>query len=1059
MNNVKKLLAVLIVVTMLVTAMIPVMAADTYSYGDEAIVLNALGLFAGQSDTEFVPDLGSALTREQGVVMLVRLLGSEVDALALTDAQAAASLAIFTDKAEISFWAAKYVAFAVDAGYFIGVGDNKADPKGPLLGKAYATMILRAMGYSVDGTEYNTAALLLYGVDGLSLEESFLFNDKQLIRDDAVGMTYAALSGTMADGGTLIAALVAAGAVSSADAVASGLYTAPVVVPLALEVVSVTASNLKEIVVTFNQAVDATSAKLATNYVVNETAPVSSVMTVASATLSADATSVVLSLKDILVAASDSFSANQASATVKVANVKTVAGAAITTVTKSFTAFDATIPSVVSAVVSGPKKITLTFSEPIETVGTVTLDSGTYYVSVPAIAVGGSKTVDVTVGTTLPAGQHTVVVKDFIDFAGFKVPSTTLSFNYEVNTTVPTVSVKSATETVVTLTFSKNMVETGTINTDFTAYHTYNNVAAYKATLARVSATEYTATFTTPMAPGAQVFFLNATANKFEDEWSNDIATVSSMTVSVVTDTVVPTVASVTATTDKTIVVVFSEDVDSATATTKANYTFLDANGATIVSGHAGLDSAGNPDSGATMTYVAADKKLTILLDTSFAGASYGLKIKAIKDKAFVQNTMLEATFAFSVADSTPPTLTKALVNAARTQVMVYFSEPMSTEGLTTIGNYYYIIDNAAVAAMPASSTVAIIDSKTVKITLGTALAATFVTAADDNIVVSGTLKDATGNALGGLSKMIVTTGDDIAAANISEVKFNSLTNVTFKVDRELSSINVTQFTIDGTALSVTGATYVNGSGVSTVSLTINKAIATDLSGIGANSIVIAASGLTSTFGTANSAPISIGKLAAHDKIAPSLTTKQLTATNTIVMTYSEAIKAASVSIYTYTVAGNTVSNISVAGSAVTLTLGTAVATDATPAVTQALDIEDANGNKLPGSGAVTVANFVAPTVTTVATIATKTVVFTFSEAVYTNSAAPLTDVVIGDFTVTDLAGADIGIATLTVSADKKTVTIVFAGTVSVGDNVSITAASIYDATANVVAAGSTGTF
>ncbi|MBU7007212.1 hypothetical protein [Phosphitispora fastidiosa] len=48
-------------------------------YGSEAQTLNDLGLYNGVSTTTFDPDLGSALNRETGVVMLLRIFGLEAD--------------------------------------------------------------------------------------------------------------------------------------------------------------------------------------------------------------------------------------------------------------------------------------------------------------------------------------------------------------------------------------------------------------------------------------------------------------------------------------------------------------------------------------------------------------------------------------------------------------------------------------------------------------------------------------------------------------------------------------------------------------------------------------------------------------------------------------------------------------------------------------------------------------------------------------------------------------------------------------------------------------------
>jgi hypothetical protein len=95
------------------TVITPVTAADSFSYTEEAKMLNSLGLYSGISNTNFNPDLGTALNRETGIVMLLRLIGLENDALKMTDAEADTALSKFKDTKNISSWAKKQLAYAV----------------------------------------------------------------------------------------------------------------------------------------------------------------------------------------------------------------------------------------------------------------------------------------------------------------------------------------------------------------------------------------------------------------------------------------------------------------------------------------------------------------------------------------------------------------------------------------------------------------------------------------------------------------------------------------------------------------------------------------------------------------------------------------------------------------------------------------------------------------------------------------------------------------------------------------------------------------------------------
>ncbi len=230
MKNFKKFFAVLVVVTLMVSSIIiPANAAEgttttTFSYEKQAKDLYDLKLFAGRSTEAYVPDLGSALTRQDGIILLLRLLGKEAAALALTDSEATDAIKDYTDKADVASYAKKYIAYSVKNDIVKGTTDTLLSPKANLDGKTYATMILRAIGYTVNaGDEFNKACTTLVEKGGLTAEEAAKFNDKALIRDDVVGISYGALKAKYPDGKTIIEKLVADGVVDQKTAEGLGL--------------------------------------------------------------------------------------------------------------------------------------------------------------------------------------------------------------------------------------------------------------------------------------------------------------------------------------------------------------------------------------------------------------------------------------------------------------------------------------------------------------------------------------------------------------------------------------------------------------------------------------------------------------------------------------------------------------------------------------------------------------------------------------------------------------------------------------------------------------------
>lgn len=109
-----------------------------------ALVLKDLGLFKGVSDTSF--DLERAPTRVEALVMLIRVLGKEQDALNGTWRHP------FTD---VPAWADAYVAYAYVNGLTNGVSVTQFGSDNAT-SAMYLTFMLRALGYSdVNNTDFS----------------------------------------------------------------------------------------------------------------------------------------------------------------------------------------------------------------------------------------------------------------------------------------------------------------------------------------------------------------------------------------------------------------------------------------------------------------------------------------------------------------------------------------------------------------------------------------------------------------------------------------------------------------------------------------------------------------------------------------------------------------------------------------------------------------------------------------------------------------------------------------------------------------------------------------
>lgn len=185
----------------LTTCMSSAFAADFTACADQ---LHAMGLFQGTGQ-------GYALdrtpTRAEAATMLVRLLGQEQAAQALT------YTAPFTD---LQGWEKPYVQYLYDNGLTTGTSATAFSPNAPCTAQMYATFLLRALDYDSEQHFKYENALSFAGQIGLYTgADAAVF-----LRDHVVAASYTALSLPCRDSreDTLLDSLVQKGAVSQTAA-------------------------------------------------------------------------------------------------------------------------------------------------------------------------------------------------------------------------------------------------------------------------------------------------------------------------------------------------------------------------------------------------------------------------------------------------------------------------------------------------------------------------------------------------------------------------------------------------------------------------------------------------------------------------------------------------------------------------------------------------------------------------------------------------------------------------------------------------------------------------
>ena len=174
-------------------------------YYAAACALREAGLFLGTgSGVGEGFDLYLAPTRGESLVMFLRLLGEEADALA------AAGTHPFTD---VPGWLSPYVAWAWQRGYTRGVAADRFGSGQPVTAVEYEEFLLRALGYSAAGVDdYTTSLERALSFGALTQGEYAMLREEVFLRAHTAYVSWYCLDMPLSGGGeTLARRLIAAG--------------------------------------------------------------------------------------------------------------------------------------------------------------------------------------------------------------------------------------------------------------------------------------------------------------------------------------------------------------------------------------------------------------------------------------------------------------------------------------------------------------------------------------------------------------------------------------------------------------------------------------------------------------------------------------------------------------------------------------------------------------------------------------------------------------------------------------------------------------------------------
>lgn len=183
----KKIISIVLVFS-LVMSIFQLTVKASNNYENEALILKELGLFKGSNEGF---ELEREANRLEGLVMLIRLIGKEDEALAWSGKHP------FSDVPE---WGSVYVGYAYETNIANGTSATTFGSEDPLSSKMYFTFLLRALNYNDKAGEFLWSASLDKAQElGLLTKEekSNLLSTSQFLRDDCAYYSYKALNQPM----------------------------------------------------------------------------------------------------------------------------------------------------------------------------------------------------------------------------------------------------------------------------------------------------------------------------------------------------------------------------------------------------------------------------------------------------------------------------------------------------------------------------------------------------------------------------------------------------------------------------------------------------------------------------------------------------------------------------------------------------------------------------------------------------------------------------------------------------------------------------------------------
>lgn len=605
----------------------------TYSYKDKNYgaknwaapfieAVTAEGLMQGKDLTKKIFDFNGKITVEEASKTLV-------SALKLTPVKDAQNNA--------SAWAKEYFQAAVDAGLFSKDANPKANAtRSQLVEAAYAADELtkgpKVVSYKVKDSKTVEFTMSDKEVATVTLEKALEAN-----KETEVTFTYKDKAGKEFKITTKVTY-----AITSAQSVKS-----------------VTAENLKEVVIAFDGSLDKKTAENKNNYEVKD-------MKIDSVTMSADKNSVTVLLEE-----NGSDLKNQKETEVKIKNVKNEDSSKTFNETKKFTPVDVKTPEIKEVVGLGTKAFKVVFSEPVKRGDAVASSNYKVDGSMVAGSVDYMYPNVVIVKKDLSVGTHKVTASNITDFSGLKSIPADKEFTIAEDTAAPEiVSAKTNDLNELEIEFNE------TVRSIDKVYHnTSGNTGkiTYKDNKVKVE-------FSNKMYNGDNTIYVKGATDYSGNKADREIK------VNPTLDQTRPEVLKlevkeVGAMNNHQLVVEFNKKLEKESAENFKNYTLKDRDGK-VLKDFNGVDKDGHPL--AKPSYDDKDNKVTINLNGKLSNQTdYILEVAGVRDTAALQNTMAPWSQTFTAKQTAKTGIVRSWFTegSGEENLYVQFKDNMKTDG------------------------------------------------------------------------------------------------------------------------------------------------------------------------------------------------------------------------------------------------------------------------------------------------------------------------------------------------------------------------------------------